>query len=140
MDFDEGVVPEVRRLHAHLLLHARVVFRARLAAFREPQLVVGLLQAHRVPRQLGRARLLHLEILIGPIEKGKRFNVSEMRKNCSVVVIMNQLAITWYAGANVGVFVVCFLLIAEHIAHDTPDTGMLTNSEVLIYPWYGIAI
>ena len=79
-------------------------------------------------------------ILIGPIEKGKRFNVSEMRKNCSVVVIMNQLAITWYAGANVGVFVVCLLLIAEQIAHDTPDTGMLTNSEVLIYPWYGIAI
>ena len=79
-------------------------------------------------------------VLIGPIEKGKRFNVSEMRKNCSVVVIMNQLAITWYAGANVGVFVVCLLLIAEQIAHDTPDTGMLTNSEVLIYPWYGIAI
>ena len=82
----------------------------------------------------------NLQILIGPIEKGKRFNVSEMRKNCSVVVIMNQLAITWYAGANVGVFVVCLLLIAEQIAHDTPDTGMLTNSEVLIYPWYGTAI
>ena len=81
-----------------------------------------------------------IRILIGPIEKGKRFNVSKMHKNCSVVVIMNQLAITWYAGANVGVFVVCLLLIAEQIAHDTPDTGMLTNSEVLIYPWYGIAI
>ena len=41
-----------------------------------------------------------------------------MRKNCSAVVIMNQLGITWYAGASVGVLVVCLLLIAEQNAHE----------------------
>ena len=41
-----------------------------------------------------------------------------MRKNCSVVVIMNQLGITWYAGASVGVLVVCLPLIAEQNAHE----------------------
>ena len=57
------------------------------------------------------------DILIGPIEKGKRCNVRYMRKNCSVVVIVNQLCITWYAGASVGVLVVCLPLIAEQNAH-----------------------
>ena len=35
----------------------------------------------------------------------------------SVVVIMNQLGITWYADASVGVLVVCLPLIAEQNAH-----------------------
>ena len=54
---------------------------------------------------------------MGPIEKGKRFNVRYMRGNCSVVVIMNQLGIMWYAGASAGVLVACLLLIAEQNAH-----------------------
>ena len=35
----------------------------------------------------------------------------------SVVVIMNQLGIMWYAGASVGVLVACLLLITEQNAH-----------------------
>ena len=40
-----------------------------------------------------------------------------MHKNCSAVVILNQLGITWYAGASVGVLVVCLPLIAEQNAY-----------------------
>ena len=40
-----------------------------------------------------------------------------MCKNCLVVVIMNQLGITWYAGASIGVLVVCLPLVAELNAH-----------------------
>ena len=45
-----------------------------------------------------------------------------MRKNCSVVVIMNQLGNTWYVGASVGVLVLCLLLIAEQNAHQICQT------------------
>ena len=38
-------------------------------------------------------------------------------KNCSVIVIMIQLGITWYADASVGDLVGCLPLIAEQNAH-----------------------
>ena len=54
-----------------------------------------------------------------------------MRNNCSVVVIVNQLCITWYTGASFG-----GLFTANRCAKcpsNMPDTRMLTNSKVLIY-------
>ena len=60
-----------------------------------------------------------------------------MCKNCSVVVIMNQLGITWYAGASIGVLVVCLLLMAEGLARHA--FGAASTSLTFFY-WTYISI